>query len=52
MALPGMGRHRAEALVLWRLRHGRFARLEDLTRVPGLGPRTVAGFQDWLVLPR
>jgi competence protein ComEA len=37
-ALPGVGPGRAEALVLERIRHGPFARLEQLARVHGFGP--------------
>jgi hypothetical protein len=40
--LPGIGPGRAAAIVEAR-RQGRFGRLEDLDRVPGIGPRTLAG---------
>lgn len=40
--LPGVGRTRARALVLHRVRHGPFRSLADLTAVDGLGPATVA----------
>jgi len=43
--LPGIGPARAAAIVAERSR-GRFARVEDLTRVPGIGPRTLAGLRD------
>jgi competence protein ComEA len=39
--LPGIGRGRARALVLHRVRHGAFRRLSDLAAVDGLGPITV-----------
>lgn len=39
-ALPGIGAVRAEAIVLDRIRHGAFRRVEDLDRVDGLGPGT------------
>jgi competence protein ComEA len=42
-ALPGIGRLRAEAIVLHRVRHGPFATVGDLARVDGIGPETVAG---------
>src|SRR5437868_10790629 len=40
-ALPGVGRVVAERIVAERAR-GRFASLEDLERVPGVGPTTLA----------
>lgn len=40
--LPGIGRVRAEAIVLDRIRRGPFRRIEALARVDGLGPQTVA----------
>lgn len=39
--LPGIGPARLRALLADRTRHGPVATLEDLDRVPGLGPRTV-----------
>lgn len=38
--LPGIGRTRAEAILLHRIRHGRFRRLEELDAVDGIGPLT------------
>jgi competence protein ComEA len=46
--LPGLGPARAEAIVLERIRHGRFDSIDDLTRVPGLGAATVAELRPWL----
>lgn len=40
--LPGIGRTRARALVLHRVRHGPFRAVSDLLSVDGLGPITVA----------
>lgn len=40
--LPGIGPGRAEAIVLDRLRHGRFRSADELMRVPGIGPGSVA----------
>lgn len=39
--LPGIGRVRAETIVLERIRHGAFRDADDLCRVDGLGPVTV-----------
>jgi competence protein ComEA len=41
-SLPGVGPARAEAIIEARASRP-FRRLEDLDRVPGLGPRTLAG---------
>jgi competence ComEA-like helix-hairpin-helix protein len=46
--LPGLGAARAEALVLERIRRGRFDGIDDLARVPGLGPGTVGDLSPWL----
>ncbi len=42
MTLPGIGRSRAQAIVLHRVRHGPFASVNDLAEVSGIGPETVA----------
>ena len=39
--LPGIGPKKAEAIVQWRSEHGRFARLEDLLEVKGIGRATL-----------
>ncbi len=39
--LPGIGRTRAEAIVVERIRHGPFREPADLERVDGLGPATI-----------
>jgi competence protein ComEA len=49
MALPGMGRTRAAAVVLHRVRHGPFRRLDDLTAVDGIGPITLERLRPFLV---
>lgn len=41
-ALPGIGPVRARAIVLHRVRHGWFARIDDLAGVDGIGHETVA----------
>jgi competence ComEA-like helix-hairpin-helix protein len=47
--LPGIGRTRAEAIVLARIRQGPFAGLDDLQRVDGLGPTTLEALRDVVV---
>ena len=50
MLLPGLGPSRAEAIVLYRVRNGPFDRLEDLGRVPGIGPDTIERLAPFLSL--
>jgi hypothetical protein len=45
--LPGIGPARAQAIVAERAR-GRFRSEAELTRVPGIGPRTLAGIAAWI----
>lgn len=46
--LPGIGRGRARAIVLHRVRHGPFRTLDDLGKVDGIGPTTLAGLRAYL----
>lgn len=46
-ALPGIGPVRAAAILAERARRP-FVRVEDLDRVPGIGPRSVARLRDWV----
>lgn len=48
--LPGIGRGRAEAILLHRVRHGPFRRIQDLEAVDGLGAATVAGLMPYIRL--
>jgi competence protein ComEA len=48
--LPGVGQRRAEAIILHRLRHGPFRRIEDLEQVEGFGAATVAPLRPFLRL--
>ena len=41
--LPGIGPALAERIVAYREAHGPFARLSEITRVSGIGPRTLEG---------
>lgn len=51
--LPGIGPTRARAIVLYRVRHGPLATLQDLARVDGIGPGTLADIAPYLeALPR
>jgi comEA protein len=46
--LPGIGPVRARAIVEYRREHGDFTSVEELTRVKGLGPKTVQRIADML----
>ena len=46
--LPGVGRTRAEGIVLERIRRGPFRSLDDLARVDGIGPETIRGIGRFL----
>lgn len=51
MALPGIGRSRAAAIILHRVRAGPFRRTEDLLGVDGIGPECLRSLQPFLVIP-
>jgi competence protein ComEA len=50
MALPGVGRVRAEAIVLHRVRHGPFHAVADLAAIGGIGPKTAAAIGEHVYL--
>jgi competence ComEA-like helix-hairpin-helix protein len=45
-ALPGIGRAKAAAILQYRERHGPFAAVEELARVPGFGVAAVARLRE------
>lgn len=45
--LPDIGPALAARVIADRLDHGPFTSLDDLQRVPGIGPRTVAGIEPY-----
>lgn len=49
--LPGIGPSRAAAIVADRARNGRYARIEDLQRVRGIGPATVERLRSRVRVP-
>lgn len=51
-ALPGVGPTRAEAIVAERARGGPFVDVDDLDRVPGIGPATVEKLRPYVVAGR
>jgi len=48
--LRGIGKVTSNRIVAYREMHGPFLRIEDLARVKGIGPKTVANFRDQIVL--
>jgi competence protein ComEA len=49
-SLDGVGLVKAEAIVAYRNAHGPFRKPEDLTRVRGIGARTVEANRDAIVI--
>lgn len=45
-ALPGVGPVTAQHILDWRTEHGRFAAVDDLLDVPGIGDKTLADLRD------
>ncbi len=46
--LPGIGSERARAIVQYREFHGPFEDVEELIRVPGIGPKLLANVQPFI----
>lgn len=49
--LPGIGPRLADAIIAERSRSGPFGRIEDLDRVPGIGPAVLESVRPFLVWP-
>ena len=47
--IPGLGPVRAEAIVRFRVGH-RFQAVEELTKIRGIGPKTLSRIRPWLTL--
>lgn len=51
MQLEGIGEITARRIVEDRAQHGPFQSVEDLTRVSGIGPKTLETMRPWLICP-
>ena len=50
IGLPNIGEKRAKDIVSHRIKFGDFKRLEDLDAVRGIGPKTLARLQPYIVM--
>ncbi len=48
--LEGIGPSLAQRIVVYRNLHGRFSSIEDVARVPGIGPTTLDRIRPWLTI--
>lgn len=46
--IKGIGAKKAQAIIEYRLQHGSFAKVEDLTKVKGIGSKFVAKNRTWM----
>ncbi len=49
--IPGIGEVKANAIVEYRDTYGRFEKLEDLTKVSGIGDKTVEKLEEYVRIP-
>lgn len=49
-ALPGIGKGRAQSIIDYRTQNGPFSSIEDITKVPGIGPATFDGIKDLITV--
>ncbi len=48
--LEGIGEKTAKKIVAFREEHGHFQTIEDVSRVPGIGPKTWEQIRPWLIV--
>lgn len=51
-SLPGLGESLAQAIIDHRNKEGPFTEIDELLRVPGIGPRRLERIRDYLTVPR
>jgi competence protein ComEA len=49
-SLPGIGKKRAEAIIAYREKNGKFSTVEDIRKVEGIGKDTLEKIKDHIVL--
>ncbi|QGH34992.1 hypothetical protein GI584_13500 [Gracilibacillus salitolerans] len=49
--IPGIGEVKANAIIEYRETYGRFEKLEDLTKVSGIGDKTVEKLEEYVRIP-
>ena len=47
-SIKGIGTKKAQAIIEYRLQHGKFKTLEELDNVKGIGPKFIAKNRTWL----
>lgn len=52
LLLPGIGEQMAERIETHRDKHGPFASLDELRKVPGIGPATLDRLRPWLAITK
>lgn len=48
--LKGIGPNYAERIVQYREKHGPFERVEDIEKIPGIGPKTIEANKDLMTV--
>jgi competence protein ComEA len=48
--LPGVGEHLAQRIEAYRILNGPYSSIDELRKVPGIGPKTIERLRPWLVV--
>jgi len=49
-ALPGIGKRKAEAIIAYREKNGKFSTVDDIKKVEGIGKDTLEKIRNYIVL--